>query len=228
VWSFPEAPDAGERRAGLVRVSWRTEPYADDLLKTFRYTAFGGVYEQPTRVVEPGGAWDRLLAEYAAGERSRPAWALGESGFHGPGAGKRIGTVQTVFLVRDRTEAAVLDALRRGRLYALHRLPDVGLSLAEFSASAGAATAVSGETLRAGAGTPVEVRVAVDATDGSAQAARVTLVRDGAAAEAWAGQTPFRATSRLVFDGRPLVLRVDVRARAPHRLLTSPIFVVPR
>jgi hypothetical protein len=75
VWSFPEARDIGEQRYGPVRVSWLTEPYPDDLLKTFRYTAFGAVYEDTTTFERPGGGWDRLLAEYARGERSRPAWA---------------------------------------------------------------------------------------------------------------------------------------------------------
>jgi hypothetical protein len=89
VWSFPEAPDSGERRIGPVRVTWSTDPYPDDLLRTFRYTAFGAVYEQATRVSAPGGTWDRLLRQYAARERSRPAWAVGESGFHGLSAGKR-------------------------------------------------------------------------------------------------------------------------------------------
>jgi len=225
VWSFPEAPDAGERRVGPVRVAWRTEPHADDLLRTFRYTAFGGVYEQRTRAIEPGGVWDRLLVQYADGERTRPAWALGESGFHGVTAGKRLGTVQTVFLVAERTEAAVLDALRRGRLYALHRVPEVGLSLGEFAVAAAGRAASAGETLRVAPGAALEVRVAIDASDAGALPVRVTLVRNGAVAEAWAGQTPFRATYRETFDGRPLVLRVDARGRPPHHLVTSPVFV---
>ena len=66
IWSFPEARDFGERPVGPVRVSWATEPYGDDLLRSFRYTAFGAVYEDTTRVESPGGGWDRLLREYAA------------------------------------------------------------------------------------------------------------------------------------------------------------------
>lgn len=225
VWSFPEAPDAGERRFGPVRVTWRTDPHPDDLLKTFRYTAFGALYEQPTRVTDPGGVWDRLLAQYAAGERSRPAWALGESGFHDVSAGKRLGTVQTVFLVAERTEAGVLEALRRGRLYALTRTAQVGLALSELTVGAPGGVAGPGDTLRAAAGDPITLRVAIDATDGAAEPVRVTLVRNGAAVEAWAGQTPFQVTYRETFDGTPLVLRIDARGRASHRLVASPVFV---
>src|SRR5205085_1125490 len=131
-----------------------TEPYADDLLRTFRYTAFGAVYEDTSTFEQPGGGWDRLLGEYVRGERSRPAWALAESGFHGHTAGKQVGPVQTVFLVAEKSEAGVLAALRQGRMYAVQRTSEVGFDLTEFSATAGAATAGMGDTLRAPAGTP--------------------------------------------------------------------------
>jgi len=224
VWSFPEAVDNGQRNLGPLRVTWQTQPYPDDLLRTARYTAFGGLYEQPVHVVDPGGVWDRLLVQYAAGERSRPAWAVGESGFHGFTAGKRVGSVQTIFLVQERSEAAVLAALRRGRLYALQRAPDAELVLADYSVVAGGAVAQSGDRLPVAAGTPLEVRIGVEANPGLPLPVRVTLVRNGAVVEAWAGQTPFRAVHREQADG-PTVFRVDVRSTAPHRLLTSPIFV---
>ncbi len=159
------------------------------------------------------------------GERSRPAWAVAESGFHGLTAGKRLGPVQTVFLTAEVSEAAVIDALKRGRLYALRRTPELGLALADFTAAAGAAAAVSGETLALPVGTPFEVRVAVETSDGSPEPLKATLVRNGTVVEAWATAAPLRAVHREVFDGMPLVFRVDVHARMPHHLLTSPIFV---
>ncbi|HEY3067290.1 MAG TPA: hypothetical protein VGL09_15965 [Methylomirabilota bacterium] len=227
VWSFPEAVDSGARKVGLVNVSWETTPYADDLLRTFRYTAFGAVYENATRFERPGDGWDRLLRQYAAGERRIPAWAVGESGFHEFSAGKRFGTLQTVFLVDERSEAAVLDAFRHGRMYALHRAPKEALALGAFAVRAGAATATSGDTLMAPPGTPLEVDVAIDASDGGPQEVRVALVRDGAVVEAWSGTTPFRGRHLATFDGRSTFFRVDARGVAPHRLLTNPIFVRP-
>jgi hypothetical protein len=226
VWSFPEAPDLGERTVGPLQVTWRTDPYSDDLLRTARYTAFGGLYEQTVRVVDPGGTWDRLLGQYAAGERSRPVWAVGESGFHGVRAGKRLGTVQTVFLVEQRSEAAVLDALRRGRLYALQRTPDTELVLADFSIATSEGAVLPSDTLRVPAGTPLDIRVALEATSGTVLPVRLTLIRDGVVVEAWAGQTPFQTVRRESATGRPTVYRLDVRSTAPHRLVTSPIFVV--
>lgn len=227
-WSFPEAPDAGARRFGPVTVQWRTDPFPDDLLRTSGYTAFGGLYEQPTRVVEPGDVWDRVLAQYAAGERRRPAWALGEAGFHGAASGKRLGTVQTVFLVEERSERGLLGALQRGRLYALARTPEAALVLAEFRLTAGDTAAEAGDTVRVPAGTPVELRASIDVSDGSRPLVRVSLVRNGRVAEAWAGRAPLTVGWRDTFDGRPLVLRLDARSQPPHRILSGPIVVVAR
>jgi hypothetical protein len=226
VWSFPEARDLGTQSVGPVRVTWSTEPYPDDLLRTFRYTAFGAVYEETTRVERPGGTWDRMLGQYAAGERSRPAWGLGESGFHDTNAGKRLGRVQTVFLVRERSEAGVLEALRQGRLYARHRTPQTALALAEFTASTDDNKAVSGETLRPAPGAAITVAVAIDAAGAAAPDLKVVLVKDGEIAEAWTGTTPFRATHRETWSGRPTVFRLEARG-AGGRLLSSPIFVRP-
>ena len=226
MWSFPEASDRGTQSVGPVRVSWSTEPYPDELLRTFRYTAFGALYEETTRVERPGGGWDRLLAQYAAGERSRPAWGVGESGYHDSNAGKQLGRVQTVFLVRERTEAGVLEALRAGRLYARLRTPKTTLALAEFGVQTESARAIAGETLRPAAGATLTVSVAVEAGGLPATDLKVVLVKDGTIAEAWTGGTPFRGTHRESWDGRPAVFRLEARG-AGGRVLSSPIFVRP-
>jgi hypothetical protein len=226
MWSLPEARDIGEQYVGPVRVGWLTEPYADDLLRTFRYTGFGAVYEDTSTFEQPGGGWDRLLGEYVRGERTRPAWALAESGFHGHTAGKQVGPLQTVFLVAEKSEAGVLDALRKGRMYAVQRTKEVGFDLTEFTVTAGADTVGMGETLRAPAGTPIEVRVAVDASDGGRHDVRVALVRNGRLEALERGATPFRTVRRETADGTPLVLRVEARG-ARQRVLANPIFVKP-
>jgi hypothetical protein len=223
VWSFPEARDEGQRQIGPVRVAWRTPPYPDDLLRTAHYTAFGAVYEDTTHLERPGGGWDRLLGQFASGDVSRPAWGVGESGFHGFSAGKDLGTVRTVFLVEERSERAVLDALKRGRLYAVQRTRETELVLAGFTARAGAASATSGQTLRVAAATPVAVSVDVEATGAPARDVRATLVKNGAVVAVWTGPAPIRAEHLDVFDGAPTFYRLDVRG--PGRLLSNPIFV---
>jgi hypothetical protein len=227
VWSFPEARDIGEQYVGPVHVGWLTEPYGDDLLRTFRYTAFGGVYEDTSTFEEPGRGWDRLLGEYVRGERSRPAWAVAESGFHGYTTPKRIGPVQTVFLARERTEAAVLEALRDGRMYAVYRTRDVSLELAELTVTAAGSVGGIADTVRAPAGTPLEVRIGIDATDGDRHDVRVMLVRNGRLVAMERGATPYRTVYRETSDGTPLVLRVEARGTPPLRVLSNPIFVRP-
>ena len=224
VWSFPEARDAGEQWMGPVKVSWYTPPYPDDLMRTARYTAFGAVYEDTTRLDRPGGSWDRLLGQFAAGDRSRSAWAVGESGFHGFTAGKTLGKVRSVFLVEERTERGVLDALKRGRLYAVEQEGGAELVLAEFSVRIGpSAAGISGDVLRAPEAAQVEVTVAVESTGPPTRDVRVTLVRNGAVVRAWTGPPPFRTVHRDIFDGSPTFYRLDVRG--PGRLLSNPIFV---
>jgi hypothetical protein len=226
MWSFPEARDAGEQRYGPVRVGWLTEPYADDLLRTFRYTGFGAVYEDTSTFERPGGGWDRALAEYARGERSRPPWALAESGFHGLTANKQVGPLQTVFLVEDRSVAGVLAAFRRGRMYAVQRTRELGFDLAELAVRAGDAAAGAGETLRAPAGTPIELSVAIEASDGRPHDARLVVVVNGRVAALERGSTPLRATYRTTTDGTPLVLRVEARG-SQQRVVSNPVFVRP-
>lgn len=226
VWSFPEARDLGTQTVGPVRVTWSTDPYPDDLLRTFRYTAFGAVYEETTRFERPGGAWDRMLTQYAAGERSRPAWGLGESGFHDENVGKRLARVQTVFLVRERSEAGVLEALRAGRLYARHRGPQTSLALTEFVASSEQSRAVSGETLRPAAGAMLSLAVGIDAVGAAAADLKVVLLRNGEIVDAWTGTTPNSRIHREAWDGRPAVFRLEARGGG-GRLLSSPIFVRP-
>lgn len=226
VWSFPEARDVGEDRIGPVRVARLTEPHADDLLKSFRYTAFGAVYEDTSTFERPGGGWDRLLGDYVRGERSRPAWAVAESGFHGLTAGKQVGPLQTVFLVTERSEAGVLDALRRGRMYAVQRTRELGFDLAQLTVTAGGAAAGAGETLQVPPGTRIELAVAVEASDGRAHDVRVVIVANGRAVALERGATPLRTVYRTTTDGTPLVLRVEARG-SQQRVLGNPIFVQP-
>jgi hypothetical protein len=227
VWSFPEAPDAGERHVGPMRVRWKTDPYPDDLLRTSGYTAFGAVYEQSTRFTRPGEGWDRLLTQYAAGERTRPVWGVGESGFHAARAGKRIGPIQTVFLVDDRSESGVLDALKRGRMYAVRHSGDARLVLAELRAVSAAATAGMGDTLAAAPGTPIEVRATLETADGKPHPVRVALVKNGEVVGTWSGAAPLRIVHRDAADSQRRYYRLEARVSASDYLLANPVFVAP-
>ncbi len=225
VWSFPEARDSSDYAFAGLTVRVRTDPYPDDLVSTFRYTAFGGVYEDTTRFVTPGGLWDYVLGKYLSGERSRPPWAVGESGFHGYVAGKQPVNIQTVFLVSEASEAGLLQSFRAGRMYALSRTLAYALALQEFTVRQGDAEAISGGTLQASRNRPLEVRVRLNATDGGEYPIRAILVRNGEVAQVWAGKTPLDVVYREPFGGAPSYYRLDVHGPVPHQLLTNPIFV---
>ncbi len=228
IWSFPEAGDFSQQKLFFLSLAVKTEPYPDDLIRTFRYTGFGGIYEQPTRFTEPGGNWDYLLGKYLSRERSRPHWAVGESGFHGFRGGKKVGPVQTVFLVREKSEAAIIESLRAGRMYALRRGPGYALGLGEFTVVHGEQAAISGETLSMTPGKEIEIRGSIQASDGGEYPIRVTLVRNGEIAKVWAAKTPFKAVHREGFLGKPAYYRLDVRGPSrDHHLLSNPIFVKP-
>jgi len=227
VWSFPEARDSSESSVLGLTVRVRTDPYLDDLVRTFRYTGFGAVYEDTTRVATPGATWDYLLGKYLSGERTRPPWAVGESGFHGF-LGKRFGGIQTVFLVTGKSEAALLESFRAGRMYALSRTPAYALALQSFSVRQGDAEARSGETLQAKASDPLEIRVGVDASDGGEYPVRTLLVRNGQVIQVWMGKTPLRVVHREPAGSAPAYYRLEVRGTPPHQILTNPIFVKPR
>jgi hypothetical protein len=83
-----------------------------------------------------------------------------------------------------------------------------------------------GETLRAPAGTPIELHVVVEASDGKSHDVRVSVISNGRLRVLERGATPMRVVHREVTDGTPLVLRAEARG-AQQRVLTNPIFVRP-
>ena len=226
VWSFPEGPDAGTRSYGPVQVRWRTDAYPDDLLRSSGYTGFGAVYEQSLRFARPAEGWDRLLTQYVAGERAQPAFGVGEAGYHSSRAGKRLRPVQTVFFVDERSPKGVLDALKRGRMYAMRNSADAALVLSEFAVTGDGGAAGMGDTLKAAPGTPIEVRATVSSPSGS-PIVRVTLVKDGKVEAAWTGRTPLEIRRPDVASARRAYYRLDARVSASDYLVSNPVFVAP-
>ncbi|HWT77921.1 MAG TPA: hypothetical protein VN648_03885 [Candidatus Methylomirabilis sp.] len=232
VWSLPEARDHPVVSVLGMRATVNTDPYPSDLLRTDRFTAFGGIYEDTTSFTEPGGRWDRLLADYLAGRRVAPAWAIGEAAYHAEGqAGKRLGTIQTVLLVTRKDSPALTEALRSGRFYALHRTPEAGLVLDQFQLLLPHHPPVeAGEQIALCGGGRPEIRAAIHATDDRPIAIEARLVRNGIVVQAIRGETP------LLWDWKEpalpadsnLFYRLEVRGPVGHRILSNPIFLRSR
>ncbi|MBI4536535.1 MAG: hypothetical protein HY712_01105 [candidate division NC10 bacterium] len=229
VWSLPEARDYQVVQVAGLKATIRTEPYAEDLLRTEGFTAFGGVYEDTTTFTNPGGGWDHLLLEYLAGRRKTPAWALGEAAYHREGqAGKRFGEVQTVILERRKDATSLLEAFKAGRMYALRRTGEAGLALDQFQVSAsGEAAAEAGGRLTARRGSLPLVRAVVRATTSAPMQVEVRLMRSGATVHSVKGETPLTITwqdAALQPSGRTYY-RLEVQGPGGHQILSNPIFV---
>jgi hypothetical protein len=228
-WSLPEASDHHVVTLWKLRATIHTEPYAGDLLRTDGFTAFGGVHEDRNTFPEPGGGWDRLLADYLEGRRSRPAWAIGEAAYHREGhAGKRFGDLQTVFLAEQKDTASLLAALRAGRLYARQQRPEVGLVLEDFRARVpDRPPGEAGDTVRARAGDRPEVLAVLRATDGRRMEIEVRLVRGGSVIHTQRGETPMtiRWTDTALPEAGKVFYRLEARAPGGHWILSTPIFV---
>ncbi|HEV8306516.1 MAG TPA: hypothetical protein VGW35_02515 [Methylomirabilota bacterium] len=225
-WSFPEARDLSQESVGrLGTVTIRTDPYPDALLQSHGYTGFGAIYPDTTTVTEPGRQWDRLLGEYARGRRSRPAWGIGELGYHGPP--KPLDEALTILWVPERSRPAVLRSLRDGRFYAVRPRSDFQLRLDDLSIGQEGSTgwAPMGGELAATGPERILVRLRLSASDGRAVPVSARLIRDGRVVAEVQGTTPFEA----VVPGEPPApgAREFVRLEAtqPHWLLSNPVFV---
>ncbi len=232
VWSMPEARDYNQFDYGFWGVvTVQTDPYPEALLQTSGYTGFGAVYEDTVTVTDPGGVWDATLGEYLAGRRGNPPWGFGEVAYHGARSdGKRLDNVETVLWVKERSPAALLDALAKGRMYALERRKDYGLVLDEFSLTSEETgrSAISGETLEAPENAPFLVRVAVSATDGQHRLVVMQIIRSGRVMSTTTETTPFRIQLRDAVPPVPGGYFRLLIGSADHRIISNPIFVRSR
>ncbi len=230
LWSMPEARDFNVFSYGpLGNVTVKTEPYPDALLKTADYTGFGGLYEDTRMATQPGGPWDQAIAQYLAGQRRTAPLVFGEIAYHGPGGDqKALDQILTVFWVRERTAAGVLEAVRAGRFYATYaHQRDYGLRLdaLQLEDETGARVAGVGDTFLRPDAREIVVRVAVSATDRAVHPVTVAVIRSGQVIARVTGETPFaqRIVDRLLPSGAQAAYRVEVTGQG--EVLSNPMFV---
>lgn len=224
-WSFPEARDFHQVAFGpLGTVTIRTDPHPNVLRQSQGYTGFGAVYQDNVTFTEQGGEWDQLLLEYTEGRRQRPAWGIGELGYHGPP--KRLDEVLTVFLVSERSRKTILDALKSGRFYSIQPKPEYSLVLEDFSiAGNGSSESIPmGGELEAG-NRPLRIRLGIGTSDNREVPFALRLIRSGKLLRVIEGTTPF---SDILEEDPPArgqreFFRIELVK--PHLLLSNPIFV---
>ena len=228
LWPHPEAKSTKpvESFMGILKVEMVTQPHAEDLVETHGYTAFAAIYSDRITVTEPGKEWDRILMQYLDGERERPVWGAGEIDYHNDKKG-RLNDILTVFLARERTREAVIEAMRHGRMYAT-RGGDERLVLSRFTVTSDLGSGVAGERVMSLG--QVRVSVSIEKLDGMREErVRLRLIRSGAVVADIDGMTPieFEHLDTDIREGDSLYYRI-LGSRGSRRkavLVSNPIFV---
>jgi hypothetical protein len=217
-------------------ITLMTPPHPEVLLLSHGYAAFDAIYEDVFVASKPGKQWDAALVEYLRRKRRTPVWAYGGVDFHHLEElrnRKKLSDIQTVFLLKEKSEAEVLSALKEGRMYVVRGYGPSRLRLDEFSvASKDERTpktkkrvALSGETLRST--TSPEVRFRVSTGDDSQKELTVELIRNGEVIQMFRGKTPLKieyTDPNFPTLGRAYY-RLDAKVSRSEHLLTNPIFV---
>jgi hypothetical protein len=187
-WNYPETK-SGTRKMGPIFV--HTAPYPEVLMESKRYTGFAALYGDEITVTEPGNIWDKVLKEYCAGRRDRPAWGIAAADFHREGdSGEKLGNFPTVFLVKEKTKNEILDAMRKGRMYACRGNYPHYAKLEEFSvtSSNGKVKGVSGDEVSL-QGFP-RIRISLSSSLSTERSVLVRLIRSGQVIARFKGQLP--------------------------------------
>lgn len=230
-WAHPEQDRNEKVSSGLpildslTGIRMKTSPYHEDLLKARRYTGISVFAEGLRRVVPPGGIWDQVLVDYVEGRREGPTWGIGEVDFKDPSF--PITSTLTFLFVKDVSKASVLDALRKGRAYAVHGPRVQEIALESFTAEAGDEIAGMGEEIEVSA--PPRLRFRTVCAD-TGDATDVRVIRNGLEVykdRRVGGGIDWTFEDPSLKPGDRVYYRLDVEHRT-NRIATNPIFVTYR
>ena len=228
-WSYPEARYGDVIQGGATMVS---QPHAEDLLLTDGYHGFEGLYGNRITATVPGNTWDIALMRYVEGWRLTPPHVTTGINFHrfksNGGRWWDLDGGQTLLLMPEKSEAAVLEALGRGSCYATFQSGDERLRLYEFrvetfdQAQARQGGEVEGES-------PVKVHIHLDWLHSPPEDDRpfqFELIRNGEVVEQFEQPLPIQITSTQELASGKYYFRM--RAAWPARIyevLSNPVFV---
>ena len=224
-WNHMET-DSGISQKGATVLE--TLPYPDDLLKTRNYTGFQAVGDKPIRQTEPGQQWDQVLMQYLNGNREHPVWGFGGNDyFCEDQKGDRLGSVRTIFLVRERNNDTVLDAMKNGRMYAVRQADANRLSLDEFvvgDQKAGNQVTMGQELV---ATDFPAIKLKLRSVQGGNKTAQIQIIRNGSLVKVETVSLPYELTWRDVGVDRkgPVYYRIKAQVSSEDHLVSNPIFV---
>ncbi|MFC1821264.1 hypothetical protein ACFL9T_01040 [Thermodesulfobacteriota bacterium] len=221
-WNYPEQK-SGTRDLGPINLD--TPPYPQVLYESRDYCGFAAIYGENTTITDPGREWDQVLREFCEGKRKSPSWGIGTADFHEEGRlGLKLGQFPTVFLVKDLSKEGILEAMKKGRMYAAlgdgHSWP----SLDYFNVLDGEGErAHMGDTLTTARFPTIKFRVSYP--QGESKPRTIWLIRDGKLLKTFKSETPMEVEFHdgEATAGKKTYYRLmDSR----KRLISNPIFVV--
>jgi hypothetical protein len=224
-WNHMET-DTGIRQKGTTVLE--TLPYPDDLLNTQNYTGFQAVGDNPVRQTEAGQQWDQVLMQYQSGKREQPVWGYGGNNYLCENQkGDRLGSARTIFLVREKNNDTILDAMKSGRMYAVRQSDENRLSLDEFvieDQKAGNQVTMGQELV---ATDFPAVKLKLRTVQGGNKTAQIQIIRNGALVKEESVSLPYELTWRDVGidKNEPVYYRVKAQISAKDHLVSNPIFV---
>jgi hypothetical protein len=224
-WAHPESSYA-KTGVELGPIKMVTKPYPAELVASKNYTGFAAIYGDSSNAAEAGKYWDRVLQDYCRGNRNHAAWAIAEADFHEEQKGFDLDSFQTIFLVKNKSSQEVIQALERGRVYAVRKSEGMRLALEKFQVQdkSTGRTAIMGEKMNARKALVVGGRLS--ASDNGGHAVTVSVIRGGKQAWSFEGQTPldFQLVDQDRWRGTTFY-RLAVKGREGGYLLSNPIFV---
>jgi len=226
-WNHPETK-SGQGKLGPIFKD--TPPYPQVLIESTNYTGFAALYGDSITITEPGNIWDKVLIEYCSGQRENPAWGISSASFHREGgAGEKLGNFPTFFLVKSKTKKDILDALKKGRMYACRgyvNSPKLILEDFSISDSKTSQKAVMGEEILSKGFPSINIRISTtDPEEGNSVTVR--LIRSGNLLETFSAKTTFSINYKDDFfePGNKIYYRLEARDIKGRKLVSNPIFV---
>jgi hypothetical protein len=218
-WAHPET----YQYKTINTINLLTEPYYQDLLSAKNYTGFAVFWEGNRFIGKPGGIWDKILKEYCDGKRNNPIWAIAEAEYETntfPIEGS-----QTVFFLKELNRESVLEALKKGRMYAVCGPGGDPLILDDFSIldTLNQKKGMMGDELILSLPAIISIRV----SDSSLKKAPYTirLIRDGKIIKTFSGldQTVLEFKDDYFKLGKNIFYRLEIEGRS--KIVSNPIFV---
>ena len=238
-WAHPDQIEEEHTRGKFgVGVTTKKAPYSHHVRATKNHSGFAIFYEGMRGTGYRGGLWDQTLRDYCNGRRERPIWAIGELDFENSPDLNLIRDCITTVLATERSRDAVLEALRKGRMYVTRDRAADQIRLDEFyitSPLEEGRRAVSGEEVSAAEEVTVHLRLVWRMPKTEAVGLRryeVWLVRDGRIIKEFRcdDDSPFEVEVDYVDDpreaeGTKTYYRLVAAASGHVKLVSNPIFV---